>query len=111
MSRQTLHKAMPHSRLRAYLAAVALDAFGAQCKPYRHHRVTAFERLTDRVTPNRPWRSAVEPLTAKDCGEPGWVGNVPTPDLRIDAPSFQLKQNAGQDGACQEFRKVEKSSL
>jgi hypothetical protein len=45
---------------------------------------------------------AATPATAnagKQRGDPGWVGNVPTSSLHVDAPRFQFKQNVGQGGA------------
>ncbi len=38
----------------------------------------------------------------------GWVGNMPTGDIHVDAPRFQFKQNVGQGGAGEEFREVTK---
>ena len=39
-------------------------------------------------------------------GDAGWVGNVATRDLTVDAPRFQFKQHVGQAGAGEEFREV-----
>jgi Histidine phosphatase superfamily (branch 1) len=41
-------------------------------------------------------------------GAPGWVGNVPTSDIQVDAPRFQFKRNVGQGGAGEELREVTK---
>lgn len=38
---------------------------------------------------------------------PGWVGNIPTSDIHVDAPRFQFKANVGQGGAGEEFRGVQ----
>lgn len=39
---------------------------------------------------------------------PGWVGNIPTSEIQVDAPRFQFKANVGQGGAGEELRGVTK---
>ena len=41
-------------------------------------------------------------------GEPGWIGEIPRGDVKIDAPRFQFKANVGQGGVGDEFRDVSK---
>jgi hypothetical protein len=39
--------------------------------------------------------ATTEPLPSKQTvakGEPGWVGNIPTKDIHVDAPRFQFKR-------------------
>jgi hypothetical protein len=62
------------------------------------------------VTPPQPTRKQLSeqlgvPKPAEQ-GEPGWVGNVPTSSIRVDAPRFQFKRNVGQGGAGEELREV-----
>lgn len=50
------------------------------------------------------------PATSQQAAErgPGWVGNIPTSEIQVDAPRFQFKANVGQGGAGEELRSVKK---
>jgi hypothetical protein len=45
--------------------------------------------------------------TPEDRG-PGWVGNIPTSEIQVDAPRFQFKRDVGEGGAGEELRSVKK---
>jgi hypothetical protein len=53
-----------------------------------------------------PINGAAGPESSIAPGEPGWVGNIPTTQIMVDAPRFQFKQNVGQGGAGEELREV-----
>jgi len=45
-------------------------------------------------------------VQAVNAREPGWVGNVPTSEIKVDAPRFQFKANVGQGGVGEESRDI-----
>jgi hypothetical protein len=88
-------------------AAYILDSFrqpGAKAPPSQ-----PAQPAQRAIAPPQPAAiAAAEPPRpgAAQRGEPGWVGNVPTSELHVDALRFQFKQNVGQGGAGEEFREV-----
>jgi hypothetical protein len=78
----------------------------------RQHGYDAIElkaedpRFTEYVGLNEksmtPHSSSGEPVERG----PGWVGNIPRSEIKVDAPRFQFKQNVGQGGASDQFKDV-----
>jgi hypothetical protein len=70
--------------------------------------------IVNPVQPTSASGSPGEPAPAKPAPPPpeqrgpGWVGNIPTSEIQVDAPRFQFKRNVGQGGAGEELREVTK---
>jgi hypothetical protein len=63
----------------------------------------AAERRKQQIAANKARLFGAPPAAERG---PGWVGSIPTSELRIDAPRFQYKAGMGQGGASDKLRSV-----